>query len=83
MTTIGDPLISNQAPVDSNLTEEDVKSVIEAGTPPGLYRSKRVLVLTPDATRSCPLPRMVRAIRQVIGEQCAQLDFMVALGRRP
>jgi len=66
--------------VDSNLTEEKVKAIIEAGTPPDLYRGKRVLVLTPDATRTCPLPQMVRAIRQVIGEQCAQLDFMVALG---
>ena len=59
---------------------ENVKSIIEAGTPPDLYRNKRVLVLTPDATRTCPLPMMMRAIRQVIGEQCAKLDFMVALG---
>ena len=66
--------------VKLNLTEENVKSIIETGTPPDLYRNKRVLVLTPDATRTCPLPMMVRAIREVIGEQCAQLDFMVALG---
>lgn len=65
---------------DSNLTVEEVKLILEAGTAPDLYRKKRVLVLTPDATRTCPLPMMVRAIREVIGEQCAQLDFMVALG---
>jgi nickel-dependent lactate racemase len=62
------------------ISEDRVKAIIEAGTPPDLYRKKRVLVLTPDATRTCPLPMMIRAIRQVIGEKCAKLDFMVALG---
>jgi len=65
---------------DSDIAEEEVKSIIEAGTPLDLFRKKRVLVLTPDATRTCPLPMMVRAIREVIGEQCAKMDFMVALG---
>jgi nickel-dependent lactate racemase len=65
---------------DSNLTQNEVQSIIEAGTPLDLYRNKRVLVLTPDATRTCPLPMMIRAIRQVIGVRCAKLDFMVALG---
>lgn len=64
----------------SSLTVEQVKSIINAGTPRDLFRNKRVLVLTPDATRTCPLPMMMRAIRQVIGEQCAKMDFMVALG---
>jgi nickel-dependent lactate racemase len=63
-----------------NLGPEDLQSIIAAGTAPDLYRSKRVLVLTPDATRTCPLPMMVRTIREVIGSQSAQLDFMVALG---
>jgi nickel-dependent lactate racemase len=45
-----------------------------------LYENKRVLVLTPDATRTCPLPMMVRALRKTIGERSARLDFMVALG---
>jgi lactate racemase len=38
------------------LQEEDVVSVIEEGTPVELFERKRVLVLTPDATRTCPLP---------------------------
>jgi len=57
--------------------------MIEGGTPATLYEKKRVLVLTPDATRSCPLPMMVRAIREVIGERAAKLDFMVAVGTHP
>lgn len=65
---------------DAVLAETDVEGIIREGTPAGLYENKRVLVLTPDATRTCPLPMMVRAIRKTIGERCARLDFMVALG---
>lgn len=69
-----------QGSPDAVISEDKVKAIIEAGTPPALYDKKRVLVLTPDATRTCPLPMMIRAIRQVIGERSAKLDFMVALG---
>jgi nickel-dependent lactate racemase len=65
---------------DAVLLEKDVASIILEGIPAGLYENQRVLVLTPDATRTCPLPMMVRAIRKTIGEHCARLDFMVALG---
>jgi nickel-dependent lactate racemase len=62
------------------ISADQVKQIIEAGTPAALYEDKRVLVLTPDATRTCPLPMMIRAIREVIGARSAKLDFMVALG---
>jgi len=62
------------------LHEEDVAAIIEQGTPARQFENKRVLVLTPDTTRTCPLPMMIRAIRRTIGERCARLDFMVALG---
>lgn len=65
---------------DRSLLEEEVTALLDEGTPAGLFDKKRVLVLTPDATRSCPLPMMVRAIRKTVGERCARLDFMVALG---
>ena len=65
------------------LTEEKVREIIEAGTPAGLYENKRVLVLTPDGTRTCPLPMMVRLLGEVIGARAARLDFMVALGTHP
>jgi nickel-dependent lactate racemase len=62
------------------LLEEDVKAIIAAGTPAKMFEKKRVLVLTPDATRTCPLPMMIEAIGRVVGEKAAKLDFMVALG---
>ena len=62
------------------LLEEQVKALIAAGTPAKMFAKKRVLVLTPDATRTCPLPMMIRAIQEVMGTKVVKLDFMVALG---
>jgi nickel-dependent lactate racemase len=60
--------------------EEEVRTLLEEGTPVRLFDRKRVLVLTPDATRTCPLPMMIRSVVDVIGARAAKLDFMVALG---
>ena len=65
---------------DKILLEEDVQAIIADGTPAKMFANKRVLVLTPDATRTCPLPMMIRAIQKVLGTKAAKLDFMVALG---
>jgi lactate racemase len=73
-------MTSGEGGSDAVLIEKDVETIIREGTPARLYENRRVLVLTPDATRTCPLPMMVRAIRKTIGERCARLDFMVALG---
>ena len=51
-----------------------------AGTPKERIDGRRVLVLTPDATRTCPLPMLVRAVRLAFGERAKALDFMVAVG---
>jgi lactate racemase len=65
------------------LSEATIKKLIETGTPAGLYEKRRVLVLTPDGTRTCPLPMMVRLVSEVIGEKSIKLDFMVAVGTHP
>ena len=66
-----------------SLSEAKIKEIIKTGTPEGLYEKRRVLVLTPDGTRTCPLPMMVRVVSEVIGEKATKLDFMVALGTHP
>jgi nickel-dependent lactate racemase len=62
------------------LTEAQVLAALEAGIPRSLVEGRRVLVLTPDATRTCPLPFMVRALHRIVSPHAARLDFMVALG---
>ena len=73
-------MVMGSGSADTVLSEEKVTEIIESGIPMKLYAGKRVLALTPDATRTCPLPMMVRAVNAVIGARCAKLDFMVALG---
>lgn len=65
------------------LTCQDIRTRIEAGTPRALYESRRVLAITPDGTRTAPLPAMIRAVDEVIGPHARQLDYMVALGTHP
>ncbi|NOY09332.1 MAG: DUF2088 domain-containing protein [Spirochaetes bacterium] len=65
---------------DYKLTGEQIESIIIKGTPETLYKGKKVLVLTPDATRTSPLPLMIHLLRKIIGDKAEKLDFMVALG---
>ena len=73
-------MATGQGSPDKILLEEDVEAIIADGTPAKMFADKRVLVLTPDATRTCPLPMMIRAIQALMGTKAAKLDFMVALG---
>jgi lactate racemase len=73
-------MVTGKGSPESVLLEEDVRAVIEAGTPSDLFEKKRILVLTPDSTRTCPLPMMIEILRKVMGKRCDRLDFMVALG---
>ena len=56
---------------------------LEAGTPAHLVENRRVLAITPDATRTAPMPTLIRAVQQVVGSRAAKLDYMVALGTHP
>ena len=62
------------------LSSEEIREIVAAALPESKTRNKRLLVLTPDTTRTCPLPEMVRALQDVAGSVAARLDFMVALG---
>jgi nickel-dependent lactate racemase len=62
------------------LTEWEIDAIVEQAYTPELVADKKILVLTPDATRTCPLPRMVRLVQKYLGEAAARIDYMVALG---
>jgi len=62
------------------LSEQEMREIVREGIPPGLVQGRRLLVLTPDATRTCPLPLMARILAEEIGTRASRLDFMVALG---
>ena len=62
------------------LSSDEIREIVAAALPESKTRNKRLLVLTPDTTRTCPLPEMVRALQDVAGSVAARLDFMIALG---
>jgi nickel-dependent lactate racemase len=62
------------------LTEQDISKVISQEFPSDVTAGKEILVLTPDTTRTCPLPMMIRLLHDKIGNNAARLDYMVALG---
>ncbi len=65
---------------DAPLTDQQILEIIQQAMPSSLVSGKRILVLTPDTTRTCPLPLMVRCLQETICSKAARLDFMVALG---
>ena len=62
------------------LTEDDLAAIVaEAGQTLDLG-GKRVLLIIPDDTRTCPIGPMIRAIGALFGDRVRSLDVMVALG---
>jgi nickel-dependent lactate racemase len=73
-------MVVGQGTAERPLAEQTVLDILARGIPAEAVAGKRVLVLTPDATRTCPLPLMIRGLARIVAPQAARLDFMVALG---
>jgi len=76
-------MVTGSGSAQTRLTGEEIRGIVEKGIPPHTIDGRRVLVLTPDPTRTCPLPLMARIVRDVIGARASRMDFMVALGTHP
>ncbi len=66
--------------VDKTLTEIEVFSIVAQAFVKHDVAGKRVLFITPDATRSAPMPIMFRVFHEVIGDEVAAMDYLIALG---
>jgi lactate racemase len=64
----------------SYLTNQQVLEVIREACPTSEYRGKRVLLIVPDATRTCPLGVLFKGVFAQIGAEAAAFDVMIALG---
>lgn len=73
-------MVTGKGDPGTALAESEIRTAVESGTPRELYDGKRVLVLTPDTTRTCPLPFMISLLQESIGKRAESLDYMVALG---
>jgi len=68
---------------DRGLTEDEVREVITSAADEPAPDGKRVLVIIPDHTRTCPLPLIARELHAAIAPRAERLDFLIALGTHP
>jgi len=73
-------MMTGKGTATRTLTKSEIVDIVISGLSPDLYKDKRVLVLTPDTTRTCPLPLMISLLQEIVGPHARCLDFMVALG---
>ncbi len=71
---------SEETSLKAVLSEQEISQVISQEFPGDVTAGKKILVLTPDTTRTCPLPMMIRLLHDQIGNSAVRLDYMVALG---
>ena len=65
---------------DGVLSEEQVRGIAAEALAPLRLAGKRILLIVPDATRTCPLGLLFKTLFDQIGGVTAELDVMIALG---
>jgi nickel-dependent lactate racemase len=65
---------------DKTLTEAEVRDIVAQAFARHDMTGKRVLSITPDGTRSAPMPMMFRVFYDALGDKVAALDYLIALG---
>lgn len=66
--------------LDQLLTHDEIASVLDQAFAEWDLDGKRVLVVIPDATRTCPLDVMFPLVYERLADRVGLLDFMIALG---
>ena len=67
----------------SVLSEDQIRTVIQNSLQQWSFAGKKILVILPDHTRTAPVPLIFRTLVETLGETCAKLDFLSALGTHP
>ena len=62
------------------VSTEKLRETIAQGCPVSELKGKKVLLIVPDSTRSCPLGMVFKEVYRQIGHETAALDVMIALG---
>ncbi len=62
------------------LSVAQIQSLVAGALSPGDYSGRRVLLIVPDGTRTCPLGVLFKAIHARIGGVAKAVDVMIALG---
>ena len=68
---------------DRTLNEAEVKDIAARAAEGLSPDGQRVLMIVPDATRTCPLPQITRLLHQALARRASAVDFLIALGTHP
>ena len=69
--------------MEAFLTPEEIERTIAKGFPLEELAGKRILLIVPDATRSCPLGAVFKEVHRQLSGAVKALDVMIALGTHP
>jgi nickel-dependent lactate racemase len=73
-------MILGKGSKDTPLKENEIRQIVAQGLDSFGIGNKKVLVIIPDSTRTCPLPLMFDAVCSHLKGKVAKLDFLIALG---
>ena len=65
---------------DRSLSETETRAIVAQAFAKHDMTGKRVLFITPDSTRSAPMPLMFRILHDALADKVAALDYLIALG---
>lgn len=71
---------SRTATANAPLADEDVASLLAESFPPEDLRDKRLLLIIPDSTRTCPVGLLFKKFHSIAAGVARQIDIIVALG---
>src|SRR6266567_484176 len=72
--------LSQIAPPGAYLSASQARELIAQACPAKDYKDKKVLLIVPDATRTCPLGVLFAGLFDQIGAATKHFDVMIALG---
>lgn len=76
-------MLTGNGYVDKHLAETEIRNILLDGLAQANLSGRRVLVIIPDSTRTAPIPHMFRLFFDILGQDVAALDYLVALGTHP
>jgi nickel-dependent lactate racemase len=72
--------LSIQAPSGQYVSADQVHQLIAQACPAKDYKGKKILLIVPDSTRTCPLGLLFQSMYEQVGGATAAFDVMIALG---
>lgn len=75
--------VTGSGSLDGALGLAEVRDICERAIGGWDVQGRRVLVIVPDSTRTCPLDMMFRVLYDCLQPAAGDLDFLVALGTHP